>query len=501
MDQKELVLKSRNKLISKLLWFAYFLGLGSNFLAGVPMEGILAYGLVGLFAVGSITYVTFMKPKWASYVQYVVAVNFTVLIFFMVSTSPKLSNYMMIYVAIAFITLYHNSKSIALSALLGLGLSNYFFVTFQEEMFYGAGFDILISLNVMFIVITSALITQARIGEKMQENMDTHYEEISLGKKRTDELLEKVNDSISVITSFSESLKGNLSSTEHISNELTTSYVKMAKGVEESAASVSNIHNAVYNTTNEIENVDRAFQEMSRISAETVKATEEGDKRVVQLNEQMSHVAGIIDHQSKVVTDLYSQSEEISSILATITSISEQTNLLALNASIEAARAGEHGKGFAVVADEVRKLAETSQSSTQQISSILKDIHEKVELVKNQVDESKRSVKTSIHVTTDTKGEFSKIEKQAKASANQSELVSKQVLEMNLSSEKVLEEINQVASFTQQSSASVEEMQASVEEQNDRIQSIVESFSELESLTRTLRDLSKKAKEDKGSSL
>lgn len=495
MDQK--VLKSRNILISKLLWFAFFLGVLSNFLADVPINGIITYGLVGLFSVGSITYLAFTKPQFASYVQYVVAINFSILIFFMVSTSPKLSNYMMIYVAIAFITLYHNSKSIALSALLGLGLSNYFFITFQEEMFLGAGFDILISLNVMFIVITSALITQARIGEKMQQNMDSHYEEISSGNKKTEELLEQVNDSIVVITSFSEKLKENLSSTEHISNELTSSYTKMAEGVEESAASVTTIHSAVSKTSNDIDNVDRAFQEMSRISAETVIATEDGDKRVYQLNEQMTHVADIIDRQSAAVSDLYTQSEEIGTILDTITSISEQTNLLALNASIEAARAGEHGKGFAVVADEVRKLAGTSRSSTQQISGILKDIHEKVELVKQQVDQSKGSVQKSISVTIDTQGQFSKIGEQAKASANQAELVSKQVVEMNISSDRVLEEIDQVSSFTQQSSASVEEMQASVEEQNDRIQSIVESFSELEELTKKLTHLSRKINDNK----
>ena len=76
------------------------------------------------------------------------------------------------------------------------------------------------------------------------------------------------------------------------------------------------------------------------------------------------------------VNQLQEHSDAIGDVIHVIREIAEQTNLLALNAAIEAARAGEQGRGFAVVADEVRSLASRTQTSTEQIQSIIGDLRE-----------------------------------------------------------------------------------------------------------------------------
>ncbi|NEO33322.1 MAG: HAMP domain-containing protein [Symploca sp. SIO3C6] len=109
-------------------------------------------------------------------------------------------------------------------------------------------------------------------------------------------------------------------------------------------------------------------------------------------------VAGILQIRESVaettrkVKRLAESAQEISKIVAVISTVASRTNLLALNASIEAARAGEAGRGFAIVADEVRQLADRSAKALKEIEQIVLQIQSETGSVMTAMEEGTQQV-------------------------------------------------------------------------------------------------------------
>ncbi len=142
-------------------------------------------------------------------------------------------------------------------------------------------------------------------------------------------------------------------------------------------------HQAVLDTQNQLKAIHVATVDLvssaQRVNDEIVgiaSATE----NIAQASGEISRVVGDADHKADTialrldtaagaVASLAQATQEIGSILDSISAIARKTNLLALNATIEAARAGEAGRGFGVVAQEVKNLSIASGEAAQAIAT------------------------------------------------------------------------------------------------------------------------------------
>lgn len=199
----------------------------------------------------------------------------------------------------------------------------------------------------------------------------------------TVELLNEASDQLSV--NMDETLQAVTHITENIS--------QVDGRIQNQTAGVLETQSTVEQIARNLENLDKNIGSQSAAVSESVATIEQmtsnihsasnvvsGNMDTInELNFAATEGNRVINGTSEIVQIISNSSEGLLEASSVIQNIAEQTNLLAMNAAIEAAHAGEAGKGFAVVADEIRKLAEESNSQGKTITTVLKELKDKIE--------------------------------------------------------------------------------------------------------------------------
>ncbi len=253
---------------------------------------------------------------------------------------------------------------------------------------------------------------------------------------------------------FVQKLQGLIGQVQHSNHSLMAASTQITQSIGTASAmanaqltEISLMAEAVQKISGSLIKVGEAAEQANQASEQAVLSTHTGNHIVVLAQQGVDQVAHEVDKASQVISNLVTDSQNISAMLEIIRSIAEQTNLLALNAAIEAARAGETGRGFAVVADEVRSLASRTQESTKSIEAIIKNLStgsaRAVEVMGSAQNQA-LMIKERIGKTSDAFADIVKVVEQIQAMnahiANASEDDKQEMAQINASISNILKQ-------------------------------------------------------------
>ena len=240
-----------------------------------------------------------------------------------------------------------------------------------------------------------------------------------------------------------QQLEGVVEIVTSASQELSSQIEQSSRGADEQSGRVRETATAMEEMNATVLEVARNAQEAAGASTQTKQKALEGSNIV---SDAVKGIETVRDQSLAIKEDmnaLGTQAEGIGQIMNVIADIADQTNLLALNAAIEAARAGDAGRGFAVVADEVRKLAEKTMTATQEVGQAIRGIQEGTRKNIANVDKSAVAIESATTLSVRS-GE-----------------ALKQIFDLV---ERVNDQVQSIATASEQQSAASEEINRSVEQ-------------------------------------
>ena len=274
----------------------------------------------------------------------------------------------------------------------------------------------------------------------------THQYEFTMdeAKQAINESINSLTTTLSQVTEIAYQVRSDVSSVAEGAQNLNQRTQEQAAALEETSAAMEETNSQIQNNLNNTKIASEIAQSQSGI---------------------LLDANGVMEDTKTSMNNIQTASNKIREITGLIDSIAFQTNLLALNAAVEAARAGEHGRGFAVVAGEVRNLAGKSADAAKEISTLIEQTSNAINIGVDQVGKVGSSLD---HITNETEKMLAIVNEVSTASVEQSQGV-----------DEINKAITSLDSTTQQNAALVEETTATAEtllDSSEQLQNSVSSF-------------------------
>jgi methyl-accepting chemotaxis protein len=261
--------------------------------------------------------------------------------------------------------------------------------------------------------------------------------------------------------------------------EIANAVTDVAHGAERQVRMVESTRTAVLEANTAASASAAAAVATAEAAQDARRVAREGVTAAGHATDAIRGVAAASAEVGAAIEDLNARSERIGGIVTTITGLAEQTNLLALNAAIEAARAGEQGRGFAVVAEEVRKLAEESGRAASEISELIAEMQGQTRRVVGVVADGSARTEEGVATVEQTREAFLRIDGAVEGVGVRIAEIAAAVELIAAGSARAEQDVAEVASVAEESSASAEQVSAATQQTSASTQEIAASAADL----------------------
>lgn len=465
----------KNKLVVLVTILSLILALITEIALQRPLAIILTIGIGGSSFIIALSFFIYFK-KWMTTIPYVAIIGFGLIVFAIMFSSKSVLMFMLPYFTVATATIYHKRPVLYVGIILGL-IMNASYLSLFRGNFNFEGKDIAI-LFLLYSVTSLSFLFQMRVATQLHADMERMNE-------KTQGLVNQLLDQEHKLRNNTEIIDDNMHQVSMQSEQQQVSLTEMNAAVHEISAGMQSQNEHVIEIAQSVEHLNDSILQLSsysdsvsRQAKKSTKASSEGRESVEQLLLKMNEFEQSMRVMSQSMNQLAEKIVESTGFVGEIQQIASQTNLLALNASIEAARAGEAGRGFAVVADEVRKLSELTADTAKRISQNLSEVDSKTEESRIQMEANATQMTESMTMTTRTLDSFNHISQSVEQLRVELTQFNQLTEEIGISSHAIDRSVADFASVLEESTASLQEISASLENyhhQNGQLVSYIQS--------------------------
>ena len=306
---------------------------------------------------------------------------------------------MMLAIAVSLSTLYLNKVIL----LINGAIYNVIFIAFQLR------FDKLdIPTIVLFEFIILILFFVCKWGNEL-------IQLAAQKENQATELLHSLDNALNVVSENTITLNKDIAKcNENVgilkgsSSTMTTTVHEVTKGVVSQGESISQISDMMSNADNKVLEINSFSKHLAATSLNASQIVSEGTESVNHMEKQIDIINDAVTDSLSTVQELDKSMDNINHFLSGINQIASQTNLLALNAAIEAAKEGEVitekvNEGFEKIKISFRSIDEYITKEfkmIENVGSIFTQIREQAECIAS-ISEEHSAATEEILATTE----------------------------------------------------------------------------------------------------